>query len=149
MLLLSSHSIPHMLVWRLDSKGGGGIQAQVHEAARGELGCFSSFLFGIFSFCHLRSEGPSVAGARLCVRASAQPTFVDVFILCFLPHQRDFVLKRLSSIPDLVTAVPQGAFYVFPDVSAHFGKSAPDGTVIRGATDMCLYLLRCVFHCVL
>ena len=47
-------------------------------------------------------------------------------------------------MPDLVTAVPQGAFYVFPDVSAHFGKSAPDGTVIGGATDLCLYLLKCV-----
>lgn len=47
-------------------------------------------------------------------------------------------------MPDLVTAVPQGAFYVFPDVSAHFGKSAPDGTVIGGATDLCLYLLRWV-----
>lgn len=58
--------------------------------------------------------------------------------------QRDFVLKRLSEMPDLVTAVPQGAFYVFPDVSSHFGKSAPDGTVIGGATDLCLYLLRCV-----
>eukprot|EP00752_Nemacystus_decipiens_P018308 g16424.t1 len=61
-------------------------------------------------------------------------------------EKRDFVLKRLSEMPDLVTAVPQGAFYVFPDVSAHFGKSAPDGTVIGGATDLCLYLLRA--HCV-
>eukprot|EP00903_Cladosiphon_okamuranus_P005828 g5769.t1 len=60
--------------------------------------------------------------------------------------KRDFVLERLSEMPDLVTAVPQGAFYVFPDVSAHFGKSAPDGTVIGGATDLCLYLLRA--HCV-
>nr|AIT70240.1 aspartate aminotransferase [Petalonia fascia] len=57
-------------------------------------------------------------------------------------EKRDFVLKRLSEMPDLATAVPQGAFYVFPDVSAHFGKSAPDGTVIGGATDLCLYLLR-------
>lgn len=54
------------------------------------------------------------------------------------------MLKRLSEMHDLVTAVPQGAFYVFPDVSAHFGKSAPDGTVIGGATDLCLYLLRCL-----
>ncbi|CAM9285261.1 unnamed protein product [Ectocarpus sp. 12 AP-2014] len=56
--------------------------------------------------------------------------------------KRDFVLKRLLEMPDLVTAVPEGAFYVFPDVSAHFGKSAPDGTTIGGATDLCLYLLR-------
>ena len=68
---------------------------------------------------------------------------------CRFSSQRDFVLKRLSEMPDLVTAVPQGAFYVFPDVSAHFGKSAPDGTVIGGATDLCLYLLRRVAPSVL
>lgn len=105
-----------------------------------------SLSWTIIHFCHLCSEGEgsSVAGPCLCARVGAQPPPPT---LCFMlvPHQRDFVLKRLSSIPDLVTAVPQGAFYVFPDVSAHFGKSAPDGTVIGGATDMCLYLLRCVF----
>lgn len=50
----------------------------------------------------------------------------------------------MGEMPGLTTAVPEGAFYVFPDVSAHYGKTAPDGTVIGGATDLCLYLLRCV-----
>nr|AIT70214.1 aspartate aminotransferase [Desmarestia viridis] len=56
--------------------------------------------------------------------------------------KRDFVMKRVAGIPGLTTAEPQGAFYVLPDVSSHFGKTAPDGTVIGGATDLCLYLLR-------
>lgn len=66
-------------------------------------------------------------------------------------EQRDFVLKCLSKTPGVKTAVPQGAFYVLPDVSAHFGKTAPDGTVIGGATDLCRYLLRCVmvYTCVM
>ena len=39
-----------------------------------------------------------------------------------------------------VTA-PQGAFYVFPDVSAFFGRRGPDGR-IAGAADLAMYLLR-------
>ncbi|CAM9638269.1 unnamed protein product, partial [Discosporangium mesarthrocarpum] len=56
--------------------------------------------------------------------------------------KRDFVMGRLSRVPGLKVSMPQGAFYALPDVSSHFGKRAPDGTVIGGATDLCLYLLR-------
>lgn len=74
--------------------------------------------------------------------------YTRLVVFCPLFEQRDFVLQRLSEIPGLTTAVPQGAFYVLPDVSSHFGKTAPDGTVIGGATDLCLYLLRCaLFVC--
>jgi aspartate aminotransferase len=38
-------------------------------------------------------------------------------------------------------ARPQGAFYVFPDLSAFFGRRGPDGT-IASATDLAMYLLR-------
>ena len=30
---------------------------------------------------------------------------------------------------------------MFPNISAHFGKSKPDGTVVETSTDLCLYLL--------
>ena len=39
------------------------------------------------------------------------------------------------------TMKPEGAFYVFPDVSAHFGRRGPDG-VIASANDLGAYLLR-------
>jgi aspartate aminotransferase len=43
-------------------------------------------------------------------------------------------------MPGLRCAVPDGAFYVFPDISAFFGKS--DGSLtIRTDMDLCLYLL--------
>jgi len=51
------------------------------------------------------------------------------------------VIERLRGIPDVRTTVPQGAFYVFPDVSAFFGRRGPDGA-IAGATDLAMYLLR-------
>ncbi len=55
--------------------------------------------------------------------------------------RRDLVVRLLQAIPGVVTTVPEGAFYVFPDVSAHFGKQGPDGP-IRGAHDLAMYLLR-------
>lgn len=54
--------------------------------------------------------------------------------------RRDLVMEMLSMIPGLKTSKPDGAFYVFPDCSAWFGKS--DGEmVIRNSDDFCFYLL--------
>jgi len=57
-------------------------------------------------------------------------------------HQRrDLFIGLLEQIPLLLVNRPQGAFYIFPDVSAYFGKTAPDGSVVRDADDLSLYLL--------
>jgi aspartate aminotransferase len=55
--------------------------------------------------------------------------------------RRAFVFEQLSSIPGLKLIEPDGAFYMFPDVSAFFGKSF-DGEVIKNADDLCMYLLH-------
>lgn len=57
-------------------------------------------------------------------------------------RRRDLVLELMSAIPGWKFNKPAGAFYVFPDVSAFFGKKAADGTVIGNANDLCMYLLR-------
>ncbi len=55
--------------------------------------------------------------------------------------RRDLVISLLNEIPGLKTNNPQGAFYIFPDCSAYFGKS--DGTTtINNANDFCEYLLN-------
>lgn len=54
--------------------------------------------------------------------------------------RRDLVLGLMKDIPGLVTNVPQGAFYVYPEVSYYFGKTYKDH-VIRHATDLSMYLL--------
>ena len=43
--------------------------------------------------------------------------------------RRDFVLNRLSQIPGVKCAVPQGAFYVYPNISVALGKSGIAGTL--------------------
>jgi aspartate aminotransferase len=59
-------------------------------------------------------------------------------------RRRDLVLGMMKEIPGLKCNVPEGAFYVFPDVSYYYGKS--DGTVtIKTDMDFCLYLLDKAF----
>ncbi len=55
--------------------------------------------------------------------------------------RRNLVIELLREIPGFKVNNPQGAFYVFPDISEYFGKS--DGkSVIKNADDFCDYILR-------
>lgn len=56
-------------------------------------------------------------------------------------RRRELVLEMLRQIPGIVPNNPEGAFYVFPDVSAYFGKSY-GAHVIRDAEDLSMYLLN-------
>ncbi len=51
--------------------------------------------------------------------------------------------KRLNELPGVTCVKPQGAFYCFPDVSKHFGKTAPSGTRITDAVSFSAALLEC------
>ncbi|HRE39175.1 MAG TPA: pyridoxal phosphate-dependent aminotransferase [Chitinophagaceae bacterium] len=55
--------------------------------------------------------------------------------------RRARVLEIVKDIPGLICPEPEGAFYVFPDVSSYYGKS--DGeTTINNAGDFSMYLLN-------
>ena len=71
---------------------------------------------------------------------NANPEVVSDMKDIFL-ERRDLVLEKLNNIKGIKCNVPQGAFYLFPDVSYYFGKS--DGeTVINNSDDFCMYLLN-------
>lgn len=54
--------------------------------------------------------------------------------------RRDMMIELLSDIPGFKVNNPEGAFYIFPDISAFFGKS--DGeTTVNNANDFCNYLM--------
>jgi aspartate aminotransferase len=57
-------------------------------------------------------------------------------------RRRDLVLALAKDIPGLKMPVPEGAFYVFPDVTAFLGRTASDGSVINDSGDLALYLLN-------
>lgn len=54
--------------------------------------------------------------------------------------RRNAIVEKLNAIPGITCMLPQGAFYVFPDVSALFGKSY-QGIVISNSSDFTAYLL--------
>ena len=57
--------------------------------------------------------------------------------------KRDQVMAVMESIPGIKCPRPQGAFYVFPDISCAFGKThAPTGLAIGNDVDLCNALLE-------
>lgn len=52
------------------------------------------------------------------------------------------VVKMINETDGLSVAMPEGAFYVYPDCSALMGKTTPDGKVINNDTEFATYLLE-------
>ena len=55
-------------------------------------------------------------------------------------ERRDAVLARLQAVDGVTCPTPQGAFYLFPDVSAFYGRQS-GGHAVSGSVDLCGYLL--------
>jgi aspartate aminotransferase len=56
-------------------------------------------------------------------------------------RRRERMLQLIKAIPGIQIAEPDGAFYVFPVVTAYFGKKNGE-EVIKDADDLCMYLLN-------
>jgi aspartate aminotransferase len=56
-------------------------------------------------------------------------------------RRRRVILDRLTAMPGVRCGSPEGAFYVFPNVSALYGKRA-DGSVVTNSTEFAAYLLE-------
>lgn len=78
---------------------------------------------------------PAIRTAILECEADAQ-RFCAAF-----KNRAELIHTRLSRIPGVLCARPTGAFYAFPDVSAHFGKTSAGGKKIAAALDFCEALL--------
>ena len=57
-----------------------------------------------------------------------------------LEGRRNLVVKLMKEIPNIKINNPEGAFYIFPEVSAYFGKEF-NGQKINDANELALYLL--------
>jgi len=82
----------------------------------------------------------SVAQKAALAAILANPEVVKPMRDGFL-KRRNMVLEILKEIPGLKTTIPDGAFYVFPDISSYFGKSDGQNT-INNSADLCMYLLN-------
>ncbi len=63
------------------------------------------------------------------------------FMVDEFKQRRDLIINLLNDIPTFKNNKPEGAFYVFPDISYYFGKTLR-GKHISNATDFSLYLLE-------
>ncbi|MGH7818748.1 MAG: aminotransferase class I/II-fold pyridoxal phosphate-dependent enzyme, partial [Candidatus Binatia bacterium] len=86
------------------------------------------------------SNPSSVAQAAAAAALGGPQDCVDRMVREF-EKRRDFVVARLREIPGVTVVRPDGAFYVFPNVSASFGKRWSKGE-IRNGGDLALYLLE-------
>ena len=87
------------------------------------------------------TSGTSGISQRAALAAiSADPIVINDMKTAFL-KRRDFILTELSKIKGIKINKPQGAFYVFPDVSSFFNKSYKDYT-IKNSDDLTMYILE-------
>ena len=56
-------------------------------------------------------------------------------------NRRKLILELLNDIPGFECNEPDGAFYVFPNISSYFGKEL-NGTKINNASDFAMYILE-------
>ena len=85
------------------------------------------------------SGANSIAQRATITAVDADPSVLHEMVSAF-KNRRDLVVKLINEIPGLKLNVPEGAFYVFPDVSSYFGKTLR-GTLIKNADDFSMYLL--------
>lgn len=57
-------------------------------------------------------------------------------------RRRDLIVSLAREIPGWIVNCPQGAFYLFPEISAYIGKKTPDGKTIETGSDYVMYLLQ-------
>lgn len=85
---------------------------------------------------------PEVVTAA-AVAALSGPQDVPAAKCAEFQGKRDQVMAALAAIPGVACPRPQGAFYVFPDISVAFGKThAPTGLAIGNDVDFCNALLQ-------
>ena len=85
------------------------------------------------------SGANSIAQRATIAAVDADPSVLKYMVDAF-HTRRDLVVKLLKEIPGIKINVPEGAFYVFPDISSFFGKTLR-GTFINNADDLSMYLL--------
>jgi len=87
------------------------------------------------------TSGANCIAQRAVITAlMAAPSSVQYMIDEF-KNRRELILELLKDIPGFVANKPEGAFYVFPNISHYFGKTIK-GKLIKNASDFAMLLLE-------
>ena len=87
------------------------------------------------------TSGTNCIAQRAAITAVLAPVSKVQYMVDEFKSRRDMVLELLGNIPGFKLNVPEGAFYVFPDISDFFGKTI-QGKTIQNANDFSLFLLE-------
>ncbi|MCC8071225.1 MAG: pyridoxal phosphate-dependent aminotransferase [Bacteroidales bacterium] len=91
-------------------------------------------------------QGQYTSGASSIAQKAAEAAYLGpqecVKEMCAVfQRRRDLIVELARQIPGVKVNVPQGAFYLFPDVSSYIGKTV-GGREIKSSGDLCMYLLE-------
>lgn len=86
------------------------------------------------------SGASSIAQKAAVAAFTGDQTCVEEMRQAFL-RRRDLGIELLKEIPNIKVNIPQGAFYLFPEVDAYFGKSTENRT-INNVGELAMYLLE-------
>ena len=87
------------------------------------------------------TSGANCIAQRAAITAVLAPISKIKYMVNEFKIRRDIVVGLLREIDGFKVNVPEGAFYVFPDISAFFGKTI-DGITIENANDFSLFILE-------
>ncbi|MBF0109168.1 MAG: pyridoxal phosphate-dependent aminotransferase [Magnetococcales bacterium] len=83
----------------------------------------------------------SIAQRAAAVAISGDQACVEPMVQAF-KERRDFIVAALNAIPGIHCNMPEGAFYVFPNVGGLMGRKTPKGALINNSMDLADYLLN-------
>ncbi|WP_026288476.1 pyridoxal phosphate-dependent aminotransferase [Polaribacter irgensii] len=87
------------------------------------------------------TSGANCIAQRAAITAVLAPVSKIQYMVDEFRARRDIVVDLLREIDGFRVNIPEGAFYVFPDISAFFGKTI-SGLKIENANDFSLFLLE-------
>ncbi len=87
------------------------------------------------------TSGTNSIAQRATIAALDAPLEEIRYMIDEFKARRDLVLEGLSKIEGMKLTRPEGAFYIFADISSFFGKTL-NGILIKNTSDMAMYLLE-------
>lgn len=87
------------------------------------------------------TSGANSIAQRATITALNEPPSRIQYMVDQFKTRRDLIISLLNDVPTFKNNVPEGAFYVFPDISYYFGKTLR-GHHIKNADDFSMYLLQ-------
>lgn len=87
------------------------------------------------------TSGANCIAQRAVIAALDAPLSEIQYMIDKFKERRKLVLDLVTELKGFTTSTPDGAFYIFPDISYYFGKTI-DGFEIHNASDFSLFLLE-------